>query len=69
MSYLIQPVFKSQSTTYLLSQLFATMAYYGFRGSVVVHLIDGGFGFSQNEVLQVYGVFTLAIYFNDLRGS
>jgi len=69
MSYLIQPVFKSQSITYLLSQLFATMAYYGFRGTIVVHLIDGGFGFSQDEVLQVYGFCSLAICFARFMGG
>ena len=55
------------------TEMWERFGYYGMRALLVLYLIastqDGGFGWSNQEALRLYGFFTMAVYLTPVIGG
>ena len=55
------------------TEMWERFSYYGMRALLVLYLtsnlINGGFGFAQNNALQIYGIFTGLVYLTPILGG
>ena len=55
------------------TEMWERFSYYGMRALLVLYLtstlINGGFGFAQNNALQIYGIFTGLVYLTPIFGG